>query len=157
MIAHSIVKRCYPARLPCVFIVLISSRRTKSSIGVMEKTTRKLPFVHIALSIQSLASMAQLMLSGSKHGTSNHSSNFMPVLTIRSSRPAYCGRLTLFVSTTENQFISPMLIQTAFNFSSVVQRLVCRFSGLRLVALRWFVVFLASGPCVASASSYFFS
>ncbi len=60
------------------------------------------------------------------------------------------------VSTTENQFISPMLIQTAFNFSSVVQRLVCRFSGLRLVALRWFVVFLASGPCAASASSYYF-
>ena len=60
------------------------------------------------------------------------------------------------VSTTENQFISPMLIQTAFNFSSVVQRLVCRFSGLRLVALRWFVVFLASGPCTASASSYYF-
>ena len=49
-----------------------------------------------------------------------------------------------------------MLIQTAFNFSSVVQRLVCRFSGLRLLALRWFVVFLASGPCLASASSYCF-
>ena len=77
-------------------------------------------------------------------------------LTGQSSRPAFCGRLTSPVSTTENQFISPMLIQTAFNFSSVVQRLVCRFSGLRLVALRWFVVFLASGPCVASASSYCF-
>ena len=77
-------------------------------------------------------------------------------LTFRSSRPAFCGRLTSPVSTTENQFISPMFIQTAFNFSSVVQRWVCRFSGLRLVALRWFVVFLASGPCVASASSYFF-
>ena len=49
-----------------------------------------------------------------------------------------------------------MLIQTAFNFSSVVQRWVCRFSGLRLLALRWFVVFLASGPCIASASSYCF-
>ena len=49
-----------------------------------------------------------------------------------------------------------MFIQTAFNFSSVVQRWVCRFSGLRLLALRWFVVFLASGPCVASASSYCF-
>ncbi|MEG9385591.1 DUF1010 domain-containing protein [Morganella morganii] len=49
-----------------------------------------------------------------------------------------------------------MLFQTAFSFSSVVQRLVCRFSGLRLLALRWFVVFLASGPCVASASSYCF-
>jgi len=49
-----------------------------------------------------------------------------------------------------------MFIQTAFSFSNAVQRWVCRFSGLRLVALRWFVVFLASGPCVASASSYCF-
>ena len=49
-----------------------------------------------------------------------------------------------------------MFIQTAFNFSSVVQRWVYRLSGLRLVALRWFVVFLASGPCTASASSYCF-
>ena len=49
-----------------------------------------------------------------------------------------------------------MFIQTAFNFSSVVQRLVCRFSGLRLLASRGFLVFLASGPCVASASSYCF-
>ena len=75
---------------------------------------------------------------------------------MQSSGLAYGQPLTWFVSTTENQFISPMLIQTAFNFSSVVQRLVCRFSGLRLVALRWFVVFLASGPCVARASSYYF-
>ncbi|MFN7042261.1 MAG: DUF1010 domain-containing protein [Acidovorax temperans] len=49
-----------------------------------------------------------------------------------------------------------MFIQTAFSFSSAVQRLVCRFFGLRLLALRWFVVFLASGPCAASASSYRF-
>ena len=77
-------------------------------------------------------------------------------LTFRSSRPAFCGRLTSPVSTTENPFILLMLIQTTFSFSSVVQRWVCRFSGLRLVALRWFVVFLASGPCVASARSYCF-
>ncbi len=77
-------------------------------------------------------------------------------LTFRSSRPAFCGRLTSPVSTTENPFISPMLIQTAFNFSSAVQRWVCRFSGLRLLALRRFPAFLASSPCVASASSYFF-
>ncbi|WP_404302907.1 DUF1010 domain-containing protein [Alicycliphilus denitrificans] len=49
-----------------------------------------------------------------------------------------------------------MFIQTAFSFSSVVQRWGCRFSGLRLLALRWFLVFLASSPCVASASSYRF-
>ena len=73
------------------------------------------------------------------------------------SASLHCHPVMRNVSTTENQFISPMLIQTAFNFSSVVQRLVCRFSGLRLVALRWFVLFLASSPCVASASSYFFA
>ena len=78
-------------------------------------------------------------------------------LTWRSSRPAYCGRLILFVSTTENQFIKPMFIQTAFNFSSVVQRLVCRFSGLRLLSSRGFLVFLTSSPCAASASSYCFA
>ena len=77
-------------------------------------------------------------------------------LTLRSSGLAFSQPLTLAVSTTENQFISPMFIQTAFNFSSVVQRLVCRFSGLRLVALRRFPAFLASGPCVVSASSYRF-
>ena len=49
-----------------------------------------------------------------------------------------------------------MFIQTAFNFSSVVQRLVCRFSGLRLLALHRFPAFLALSPCVASASSYCF-
>ena len=49
-----------------------------------------------------------------------------------------------------------MLIKTAFNFSSAVQRWVCRLSGLRLVALRRFLAFLAYGPCVASASSYCF-
>ena len=32
-------------------------------------------------------------------------------------------------------FIAPMLFEMAFNFSSVVQRWVCRFSGLRLLAL----------------------
>ena len=78
------------------------------------------------------------------------------VLTRQSTRTACSRRLLWFVSTTENQFISPMLFQTVFNFSSVVQRWVCRFSGLRLLASRWFVLFLASGPCAASASSYFF-
>ncbi|MBN8558252.1 MAG: DUF1010 domain-containing protein [Burkholderiales bacterium] len=50
-----------------------------------------------------------------------------------------------------------MLFPTAFNFSGVIQRLVCRFSGLRLQAVCLFQTFLASGPCVASASSYHFS
>ena len=49
-----------------------------------------------------------------------------------------------------------MFIQTAFSFSNAVQRWVCRFSGLRLVALRWFVVFLASRAFAVSATSYHF-
>ena len=49
-----------------------------------------------------------------------------------------------------------MFIQTAFIFSSVVQRWVCRFSGLRLLALCRFQAFLASSPCAESASSYHF-
>jgi len=49
-----------------------------------------------------------------------------------------------------------MLFQTAFSFSGVIQRLACRFSGLRLHSLCKFSVFLAAGPCVASASSYHF-
>ena len=57
----------------------------------------------------------------------------------------------------KTNFISPMLIQTAFNFSSVIQRWVGRFSGLRLLSSRGFLVFLASSPCAASASSYFFA
>jgi hypothetical protein len=50
-----------------------------------------------------------------------------------------------------------MFIKTAFSFSSVVQRWVCRFSGLRLLAFCHFSVFWASSPCVASASSYRFA
>ena len=64
--------------------------------------------------------------------------------------------VNLGVSTTKNQFISPILFQTAFSFSSVLQRWVCRFSGLRMLVLRRFLVFWASSPCVESASSYFF-
>jgi hypothetical protein len=50
-----------------------------------------------------------------------------------------------------------MLIQTAFNFSSVVQRWVYLLSGLRLLALRLFPACLAYSPCLASASSYLFA
>jgi len=50
-----------------------------------------------------------------------------------------------------------MLFQTAFSFSGVIQRLACRFSGLRLQSLRQFSAFLATGPCVASATSYHFA
>jgi len=50
-----------------------------------------------------------------------------------------------------------MLFQTAFSFSGVIQRLAGRLSGLRLPSLRQFSAFLAAGPCVASAASYYFA
>ena len=75
-------------------------------------------------------------------------------LTRRSSRPAYCGRLILFVSPHKTPYIQAMLFQTAFSFSGVIQRLAGRFSGLRLQAAWEFQAFLASSPCTASASSY---
>ena len=50
-----------------------------------------------------------------------------------------------------------MLIKTVLPFSSAVQRGVCRFSGFRLAALRWFAVFLASSACAVSATSYRFA
>jgi len=50
-----------------------------------------------------------------------------------------------------------MLFQPAFSFSSVIQRLACRFSELRLWALRQFSVFLAASACPVSATSYYFS
>ena len=50
-----------------------------------------------------------------------------------------------------------MIIKTAISFSSAVQRLVCRFSGLRLRAPCKFQAFLASSACTVSATSYHFS
>ncbi|WP_139182733.1 DUF1010 domain-containing protein [Oryzisolibacter propanilivorax] len=50
-----------------------------------------------------------------------------------------------------------MVLQTAFTFSGVIQRLFCRFAGLRLWVWRQFQVFLASSPCPASAGSYHLS
>ncbi|MFC4474226.1 DUF1010 domain-containing protein [Comamonas denitrificans] len=49
-----------------------------------------------------------------------------------------------------------MVYQTAFSFSGAFQRRVCRFSGLRLLALCQFQAFLASSAFTASVSSYHF-
>ena len=75
-------------------------------------------------------------------------------LTLRSSGLAFSQPLILAVSPHKTPYIQAMFFQTAFSFSSVVQRLVCRFSGLRLQAAWEFQAFLASSPCTASASSY---
>ena len=77
-------------------------------------------------------------------------------LTLRSSRPAYGGRLTLPVSPLSNRFIQPMVHSPAFTFASVYSLGVLSCAGLRLRVLRRFQAFLASGACAVSASSYHF-
>ena len=78
-------------------------------------------------------------------------------LTVRRSRPPTAAAELRALVPHRNRFIWPMLFQPAFSFSGVIQRLVCRPSGLRLRAACFFQAFLASGPCVAAASSYHFS
>ncbi len=67
------------------------------------------------------------------------------------------GRLSTTLVPRRSRFIWPMLFQTAFSFSGVIQRLAGRCSGLRLRAACLFQVFLATCPCAASATSYHFS
>ena len=50
----------------------------------------------------------------------------------------------------------PMVHSPAFTFSSGYPLGFLPCAGLRLGVLRWFQAFLASSPCVASASSYCF-
>jgi len=75
-------------------------------------------------------------------------------LTIRRSRPPTAAVELRALVPQRNRNIEGHAFQTAFSFSGVIQRLACRFSGLRLHSLRRFSVFLATGLCVASVSSY---
>ena len=53
-------------------------------------------------------------------------------LTLRSSRPAYGGRLTLAVSRLETAILKPMFYSPAFTFSSVIRWVFCRVLGFAL-------------------------
>ena len=66
------------------------------------------------------------------HGPCGHVLFCASVLTRRSSRPACCGRLTLFVSRLETAILKPMFYSPAFTFSSVIRWVfaVCRASPL---------------------------
>ena len=78
-------------------------------------------------------------------------------LTVRRSRPPTAAAELRALVLLKTRLIQPMLFQPAFSFSGVIQRLVCRPSGLRLRAVCLFQTFLAASPCAASASSYHFS
>ena len=75
-------------------------------------------------------------------------------LTRRSSRPAYCGRLILFVSPFMFRFMQARIYSSASPFSKVSLWWFWRSAGLRLRLLGRFQAFWASGACAASATSY---
>ena len=75
-------------------------------------------------------------------------------LTFRSSRPAFCGRLTSPVSPFIFRFMQACIDSSASPFSKVSPWEFWRLAGLRLRSLGRFQAFWASGACVASAASY---
>ena len=74
-------------------------------------------------------------------------------LTFRSSRPAFCGRLTLPVSPI-NRFMQAVINSKVLPFSKVSPLEFGPPAGLRLHALGKFSVFLAPSACQSSATSY---
>ena len=77
-------------------------------------------------------------------------------LTLRSSRPAYGGRLTLAVSPFIFRFMQAALNSSASPFSKVSPLGFWRCVGLRQRLLCRFQGFLESGASAASATSYLF-
>ena len=75
-------------------------------------------------------------------------------LTFRSSRPAFCGRLTSPVSPLIFLFMQAYIHSSASPLSKVSPLGFWRYAGLRLRSLGRFQAFWASGACVASAASY---
>ena len=75
-------------------------------------------------------------------------------LTFRSSRPAFCGRLTSPVSPFIFRFMQARIYSSASPFSKVSLWWFWRSAGLRLRLLGRFQAFWASSACVASATSY---
>ena len=76
-------------------------------------------------------------------------------LTFRSSRPAFGGRLSFFVSLFTSRSSQPMLLQTAATCSSAPALGRGRRGGLRLGGLAGFQLFLGSGAYAPGASSSF--
>ena len=77
-------------------------------------------------------------------------------LTVQSSRPAFGGRLTLAVSPFIFRFMQAPINSSVSPFSKVSSLGFWLCAGLRLLSLRRFQAFLASGACAVSASSYHF-
>ena len=75
-------------------------------------------------------------------------------LTFRSSRPAFGGRLSFFVSPFTFRVMQAAINSSALPFSKVSPWGFWRSAGLRLRSLRQVQAFLASGARLSSATSY---
>ena len=111
-----------------------------------------------AIILQALRRLGGAVLFRSSCPSSNSSYPFwLLVLTFRSSRPAFGGRLSLFVSLRKTRNIEAHVLFTGIYF---LKRLFvgfwvsCRASPFGAAPIQ---VFLASSPCAASATSYHFS
>ena len=89
-------------------------------------------------------------------GLSRRASSNPSGLTRRSSRSAYGGRLTLFVSPFIFRFMQARIYSSVSPFSKVSPLGFRPPAGLRLHALRQFAAFLASSACQSSATSYLY-
>ena len=95
------------------------------------------------------------MLFRSSCPSPNHGYPFwLLALTFRSSRPAFCGRLTSPVSPLIFLFMQAYIHSSASPLSKVSPLGFWRFAGLRLRSLGRFQAFWASSACAASATSY---
>ena len=107
------------------------------------------PFWPLAIVQQALAAIVFVV-----RGLCGHFRFCALGLTRRSSRPAYCGRLILFVSPFIFRVMQAAINSSALPFSKVSPWGFWRSAGLRLRSLRQVQAFLASSACQPSATSY---
>ena len=107
--------------------------------------------------LQAVRCLRGAVLFRSSCPSPNHGYPFwLLVLTFRSSRPAYGGRLTSPVSPFIFRFMQARIYSSVSPFSKVSPLGFRPPAGLRLHALRQFAAFLASSACQSSATSYLY-
>ena len=94
------------------------------------------------------------LFRGSRPSSNSGYPFWLMVLTFRSSRPAFCGRLTLPVSPLIFRFMQASTYSSGSPFSKVSPLGFRPLAGLRLLAWCKFQAFLASSACQSSATSY---
>ena len=154
------------SRLSCQTLVPSDAPCAQPVIPALRLVRRVFkPFWHLALVQQAppaivLAALRRFggpaLLRGPRPSLSQGAPSWPSGLTLRSSRPAYGGRLTLTVSLADNFASKRMPASKAVTLASAHAARVGRRGGLRLQRLRQFQAFLASGAFRACASSYRF-